>query len=175
MNRRSTTALTCLASAALACTPRFDWREVQPEGSGLTVLFPCKPASRARRLPLAGVTVEMALYACSAGGSTFAVGFADVGQPQLVRHALEELAAAAVRNATAQDAPASAPLRVEGATPNALAGRQAFNGLLPDGQRIQEQVAVFVRGTRVFQATVVGARLDAEAIEYFFGALRLTT
>jgi hypothetical protein len=170
-----TTVVMCLAYAALACTPVLDWREVQPEGSGLTALFPCKPASQARQLPLAGSRVEMVLYACSAGGATYAVGFAEVDQPQLVGRALEELAAAAVHNVAAKDSPVTSPLHIEGTTPNAQALRQVLNGRLPGGQRVQEQVAVFARGTRVFQATVVGARLDAEAIEAFFGALRLTT
>jgi hypothetical protein len=116
----------------------------------------------------------MVLYACSASGATYAVGFAEIDQPQLVGHALEELAAAAIRNVTARDAPVTAPLRIEGTTPNPRELRQVLNGWLPGGQRVQEHVAVFARGTRVFQATVVGARLDAEAVEAFFGALRLT-
>jgi hypothetical protein len=175
MNLHTATALTCVALAALGCTPALDWREVQPERSGLTALFPCKPASQVRQLALAGVRVEMALYACSAGGATYAIGFAEIGQPQLVGHALAELAAAAVRNVGANRAPASAPLHVEGATPNARAGRQTFDGWLADGQHVLEQVAVFARGTRVFQVTMVGARLDADAIDTFFGGLRLTS
>ena len=35
-----------------------------------------------------------------------------------------------------------------------------------------EQVAVFARGTQVFQATVLGERMDAEAADTFFGSLR---
>ena len=68
---------------------------------------------------------------------------------------------------------AAAALRVEGMTPQPQAGRQALSGRLSDGQRVDEQVAVFARGTHVYQATVVGARLDADAIESFFGSLRL--
>ena len=58
-------------------------------------------------------------------------------------------------------------------TPAPQAVRQALSGQLDDGRRVQEQVAVFVRGTRVFQATVVGAKLDTDAVETYFGALRL--
>jgi hypothetical protein len=58
-------------------------------------------------------------------------------------------------------------------TPNPRAGRQALFGQLGDGRQVEVQVALFVRGTRVFQATMVGARLDADAIETFFGSLRL--
>jgi hypothetical protein len=157
----------------MACTPVLNWREVRPEGSGLTALFPCKPASHARRVALAGVQVEMALYACSADGTTYAVGIADVGQAQAVTPALDELAVAAVRNVAAAGLSAHAPLSIEGASPSTHAGRRGFAGQLPDGTRVQEQVALFARGTRVFQVTMIGARLDDQAIEAFFGGLRL--
>ncbi len=143
------------------------------EGSGLVALLPCKPAGHARNLALAGVAVEMTVYACSTRGATYAVGFADVGQPALVTQALDELAAAAARNIDAQVAAMPVPLRIEGMTPNPQAGRRALAGRLSDGRLVEEEVAVFARGTRVFQATMVGAKLDHEAKDMFFGALRL--
>jgi hypothetical protein len=175
MTLRAITPVLALACAAIACTPVLDWRDVRPEGSGLAAQFPCKPASLARQLALAGVRVEMTLYACSASGVTYAVAFADIDQPQLVGRALGELARAAARNIGAQGPPALLPLRVDGATPNAFAGRQALAGQLGDGQRVEEQVAVFARGTRIYQATMVGPRLEIESVDAFFGALRLPT
>lgn len=164
-----------LACVAIACTPVLDWREVRPESAGLVALFPCKPASHARRLALAGVTVDATLYACSAGGATYAVSIADIGQPQRVGNALDELAVAAARNIGSQGPLALAPLHIAGMTPNPHAGRLAVTGQLRDGQHVDEHVAVFAYGTRVYQATMVGSRLEAEAIETFFGALRLST
>jgi hypothetical protein len=161
------------ACTMTACTPTLDWRDVRPDGAGLSALFPCKPTGAARRLALAGTTVEMAVHACSAGGVTYAVGFADVGQPLQVEPALAELFAAAARNIGSTAPTAVAPLRVVGMTPNPQAGRQALFGQLGDGRRVEVQVALFVRGTRVFQATMVGARLDADAIETFLGSLQL--
>lgn len=163
-----------LVLACVACTPTLNWREVRPEG-GLLALFPCKPVSHSRQLSLAGTTVEMTLLACSAGGATFAVGSADLGQPQSVEAALAQLWASAARNIGAVGSHAAAPLRVAGMTPNPQAGRQAFAGRLADGQQVEEHVAVFARGTRVFQATALGAKLDIDTLETFFGALRLPT
>jgi len=174
MNRRALLVVLALACATAACTPTLDWREVRPEGAGLTTLFPCKPAGLARRIVLADTAVEMTLYACSTGGATYAVGFADIGQPQRIERALAELSAAAARNIGSTGSAAVTPLRVDGMTPNPQAARQALAGQLGDGQRVQEHVAVFARGTRVFQATVVGAKLDGDAVETFFGALRLS-
>jgi hypothetical protein len=174
MLRRTLTTILALACAAAACTPTLDWRELRIDGTGLLALFPCKPAGHARNLALAGVAVDMTVTACSTGGATYAVGFADVGQPALVAQALDELAAAASRNIDAKGA-TPGPLRIEGMTPNPRAGRWVFAGRRADDQRVEEQVAVFAHGTRVFQATVVGATLDSEAVDMFFGALRLPT
>lgn len=173
MTSRALTVVLTIACVAAACTPALDWRDVRPEGAGLLTLFPCKPAAHTRRLVLAGGLTEMTLYACSARGTTYAVGFADVGQPQLVARALAEMLSAAARNIAATGAPAASPLRIEGmlATPQAV--RHALSGQLDDGRQVQEQVAVFARGTLVFQATMVGAKLDTDAVETYFGALRL--
>lgn len=161
------------ACTLTACTPTLDWRDVRPEGTGLSVLFPCKPTGTARRLGLAATTVEMTLWACSTGDVTYAVGFADVGQPLHVEPALAELAAAAARNIGSTEPATVAPLRVDGMTPNPRAGRRALFGQLADGRRVEVQAALFVHGTRVFQATMVGARLDTDATDTFFGSLRL--
>lgn len=173
MNARAAVAGLVLACATAACAPALDWREVRPESSGLVALFPCKPFGNARQLRLAGASVEMTLYSCSADGATYAVAFADVGQPDLVGPALEELALAAARNIGAGALQASTPVHVAGMTPNPQASLRTLVGQLGEGRRVQEQVAVFARGMRVFQATVVGQKVDADAAETFFGALRL--
>lgn len=168
-------AVVALAAAAVACSPALDWREVRLDGAGLVALFPCKPDRQVRRLPLAGTVVEMSLWACSAAGATYAVGYADVGEVERVARALDELAASAARNIGSVDVPGAGPLRVVGMTPNSQARRQTLTGQLADGLPVHETVAVFARGARIYQATIVGARLDVEAVEVYFGALRLPT
>lgn len=160
-----------LALGAAGCSPALDWRELRPEDSGAELMLPCKPARQARRLTLAGGTAVLTLYACTAGEVTWALAFADLGDPARVGTALDELRSAAVANLDA-GAPRALPLRVEGATPHPASVRLAFTGRLADGRAVQEQVAVFSKGTRVFQATCVGARLPADGVETFFGALR---
>ena len=96
---------------------------------------------------------------------------ADLGDPARIGPALQELLGAAVANLSAGP-PRPLALDVEGATPHPAAQRVALEGRLPDGRAVQEQVAVFTKGTRVFQATAVGARLPEEGLEIFFGGLR---
>jgi hypothetical protein len=167
------------ASAALvallglaACSPSLDWREVRPEGSGLVGLLPCRPSVYERKVRLAGPPVPLSLHACSADGLTFALAFADVGDPARVAAALAELQAAALANVGAGK-PQPLALTVPGATPNPASARLRLAGQLPDGKAVEEQVAVFSLGTRVFQATVVGPQLPAEVVDTFFRGLRL--
>jgi hypothetical protein len=161
-----------VATLMLACAPALDWRELRPADSGLTVLFPCKPTSHARPVRLGPDRVRMELHACTAGGVTWAVAFADMQDPAHVGPVLTELRRAAADNLSA--APAQVlPLKVEGATPNPASERVQFQGRLPDGRAVVEQVAVFAKGMRVFQAVAIGEKLDAEAADSFFGSLRL--
>lgn len=160
-----------VAALLLACAPALDWRELRPGDSGLSVLFPCKPASHARRVTLGSDALRLELHACTAGGMTWAVSFADVQDPARVAPALDELRAAAAHNLSAASAQRLA-LKVEGATPNAASQRVQLQGHLPDGRAVLMQVAVFAKGTRVFQATALGDGLDAEAADSFFDSLR---
>lgn len=157
----------------MACSPTLDWREVRPDGSAARLMFPCKPASHARQVTLAGAAVEMSMFACTAGQATYALAFADMTDPARVTPALAELSRAASANLRAEGPPSAVPLRVPGMTPNDQATRLQIAGRLPDGRRVQEHAAFFVYGTRVYQATLMAERPDAEALDTFFGALRV--
>jgi len=155
-----------------ACSPTLDWREVRPEDSGVVALFPCKPATDARMVTLAGARVRMLLTACRAGDLTWAVASANAEQPSQVGPALEALRAAAVANL---DAPAQSlgQMQVSGMTPNAQADRVRIKGKLPDGSAVTLEAGYFAKGTWVFQATVMGAAPGSEAVATFFDNLKL--
>ena len=163
--------LLAAAGVLVACTPALDWREVRPEGSAVRLLFPCKPDSQTRTLSLAGAPVRLALHACNTGGATWALAVADLHDPARVGPALAELRLSAQRNLAAAE---GRPLahKVPGATPHPDSGRLQFEGRMPDGRAVREQVAVFAKGTQVFQAVALGASLDAEATHTFFDSIR---
>lgn len=154
------------------CTPALDWREVRPEGSGLMLLFPCKPSSQSRQVLLAGAQRRLVLVACAAGDATWALAHTDVVDPALVAQALAELQSAAAANLSAASA-LELPLQVQGATPNPLSRQVQLSGRLPDGKAVNARLAVFAKGTRVFQATLIGTHWPAQAPEMFFSSLRL--
>jgi hypothetical protein len=166
-------ALIIVGLALTACTPTLDWRESRPEGSQAQLMFPCKPASQERRVVIVGETIPMSMFACSAGETVYALSFADVKDPARVGVALDELARAAQSNLQSQPGAVSEPVKVAGMTPHPQSALWRLAGRLPDGRVVEERVALFSHGTRIYQATMLGAKLDAEAQDMFFGALRV--
>lgn len=161
----------CLSAGLAACSPALDWRETRPAHTGLALLMPCKPQLHQRQVVLAGATVRMTLHACSAGDQTWALAFADIGDPQRLGAALQALAQAATHNVNAT-ATREMALAVPGATPHGSAKRAQAQGQLADGQARQVQFAVFAHGTQVFQATALGATLPADAAQTFMESIR---
>ena len=130
-----------------------------------------KPKSQSRQAAIGGTPTRMTLLSCEADGHTFALAYADLGDPLRVGPALAEMAAALAVNLQAGPV-RSAPLEVPGMTPGAQARRLWFDGRMPDGSPVAEQAALFAHGTRVYQAVVLGARPDAAA-QTFLDSLRI--
>ncbi len=164
--------------ATLACTPALDWRQVRPDAAGIEALFPCKPDSHARQVPLAEQSVRMTMYACTAQGHTYALTHADLGDPARVRPALGALRAAAAANLQGTET-LDRDLNVPGMTPHPEARRLDVSGRLPDGTPVKQQMVILARGTVVYQLSRVGppatqgADADTEAAETFLGSIRL--
>jgi hypothetical protein len=173
MTRQPMWACMAAAISLAACTPTLNWREVRPEGSDALMMFPCKPDRLARPVHLAGEKVRMQLSSCTVQGVTYALSHAAVDQPAKVTPALQALQAAAAQNIGARPGQ-SMPVMVSGMTPNALAQRLDLHGEGPDGKPVAEQVAVFARGLRVYQLTIVGSHIDAEAADIFFSGIKLS-
>lgn len=163
--------LTTVLLGLVACSPALDWREWRPQGSGIQLLMPCKPVPQMRKLRLAGQAVNLWLHACQAGAQTWGLAYADMGDPSLVGPALAEFRASAATNIAGAEGSA-APWVVPGATPHVESRRVQLQGRLPDGKAVHEQVATFSMGTTVFQATVIGEVLPADAVDNFFGSIR---
>ncbi|MFT3664157.1 hypothetical protein [Piscinibacter sp.] len=167
---RFPTVPACVLTLA-ACSPALDWREFQPEGSGLVAGFPCKPDRHSRQVALAVQPVRMELLACDAGGAKFALGWFDVDDPARVTAALGELRERAAGNLGAAPG-ATEPAAVPGMTPNPQALRLRLEARQGDGVVLQQQTLLFSKGLRVYQATLLGPRIGADAAQAFFGALR---
>jgi len=156
---------------ATACSPRLNWRDVRADATGLHAQLPCRPSTHARKVELGGSAREMTLLSCSAGDATWALAWvAGVDATQLAG-VMSDWRRRALANVNAGVA-APVVYEVAGATPNLQAGRWRAAGRRPDGSSLVQEVAVFSRGTTVFQATMLAGRPDAAAADHFFGALR---
>lgn len=153
------------------CSPSLDWREIKPDGSDAIAMFPCKPTTDARMVSLAGTRVRMVLVACRAGDANWALAFADVADPARVTQALQELRASNAGNLGGTPSVVG-PLHIAGMTPNPQAERVRVLGRLPGGDAVSLESGFFARGTRVYQATVMGKALDAQALSGFFDGLK---
>ena len=159
------------AAGLLGCAPALDWRDVRPAGSGAVLLFPCKVSVQERAVALAGAAVRLALHVCSAGGLTWGLAHADMVDPALVGTALVELRAAAARNLGAVPA-ALAPLPIMGTAPHPESGSTRLEGRSPAGAPLRMQLVVYARGTRVYQASVLGESLPEDAVQTFLSSIR---
>lgn len=174
--RRGVAVALAIASGLVvaACSPTFDWREARPEGSAVTMLFPCRPGRVERTVRVAGLPVVMQLHSCNAGGAVFSLAVVDAGSADRVAPLLSALRGEAAVNvaAIAVFSPASA---VAGSTSHPLAGRARIDGRLPDRRPVREDAVWFVGGTRVYQATVLGTgrAVDAPVLDAFFDGLRV--
>jgi hypothetical protein len=171
MTRPNTSIAALAVACGAACSPTLDWREFVPEGSDLSVAFPCRPDSHARAVVVAGAKARMSMLVCAADDATFALSFVDVADPSRVSVTLAELRDIAVTNVRGRE-PRVTPLQIRGMTANDEAVRLSVAGQLPDGAAVQEHAAFFARGLRVYQATVVGAKPAPQAVETFLGGLK---
>jgi len=66
----------------IACSPVFNWRQVEIQESGLSALLPCKPDHAKKQLPWGASpspqALEVLMSGCEAQGNLFAVSFIKV-------------------------------------------------------------------------------------------------
>ena len=154
-----------------ACTPTWDWRSVPLPGTQLVTELPCRPSRFERAVTVAGVPLKLFMLSCETGGVTYGVATAEVADParvDAVLFALRDGAAAAIRSSGST----AGALNLSGATPFNGNSSAHLHGQRPDGETIDESIRVFARGTRVFQASAVGATLPDAALKPFEDGLR---
>jgi hypothetical protein len=161
-------ALACLL---LACTPKFDWREVRGAGAPYSVMLPAKPASQTRPINLDGMPVVMTMTAAEAGGMTFAVGTAELPDAAAAQKALAAMKIALVRNiggTIRHEKPAATePAAIE---IDAL----GIAGKATDGQPRVLLARFIARDRRVYQLVATGGEraVSQEAADTFFTSFK---
>ena len=158
--------LTAIAVLA-ACSPTLNWREVRPEGTRLALLLPCKPDKAQKTVPLGGPATPLSMLGCDAGGATFAVAVAQLGDAAQAAPVLAQWQSLALANMKAGPAQV-APLKVSGAAAVLVKAQ----GRRPDGAVVEGQAAYFAQGAQVFQVVLYADRIAPEVAETFFSSLK---
>lgn len=166
----------CLAGACLllaACNPAFNWREVRPDNTALSLLLPCKPDKATRSVPLGGQPTELHMLGCDAGGATFAVAAATVPDTSQQAALLAGWRAATLVNLKAAGAGEARALKVPGASAQPPPVLVLAEGRRVNGSAVQSQAAYFAHGGQIFQAVIYADKISPEVSETFFSSFKL--
>lgn len=150
-----------------ACSPTLNWREVRPEGTRLALLLPCKPDKAQKTVPLGGPATPLSMLGCDAGGATFAVAVAQLGDANQAAPVLAQWQNLTLANMKAGPAQVS-PLTM----PGAAAILVKAQGRRADGTAVSGQAAYFAQGAQAFQVVMYADRITPEVAETFFSSLK---
>lgn len=167
----------CAACAAVltlsACSPKYDWREVQGAGAPYTVALPAKPSSLSRPINLDGTQVTMTMTAAEVDDVTFAVGTAELPDAAKAQQALAAMKTTLVKNIdgtirqekTTGSAAAPTSIEIE-----AIGEPSARTG----GQPRVLFARFIAKDMRVYQIVVVGKEkaVTRELVDTFFTSFR---
>ena len=149
--------LLCVGTVLLvACSPKFNWRQVQGNDAPYSVLLPAKPSTFSREVDLNGVKVKMTMTATEIDDTVFAVGSAKVSDARQASAALQAMKTALVKNISGsitsetdsditdgrQDSARSITLEVAGAAENNSQPKVLFAHLQSKGDYIYQVIVI---------------------------------
>ena len=177
--------ISALAAASIAavallngCYPAFNWREVRPQGTALSLLLPCKPDKAQKTVPLGGKPTALTLLGCDAGDITFALTVAELGNVLNATPVLAQWQEASLANMKAEPvgegagASKAVSLKIVGASTQPPAVLVLAQGQRANGRPVSGQAAYFAQGSQVFQAVVYAEKIPQEVAETFFSSLK---
>ncbi|MDO8651841.1 MAG: hypothetical protein Q7R66_06605 [Undibacterium sp.] len=153
-----------LALTLIACSPKFDWREVRGTDAPFAVLLPAKPASYAREMELNGVKLKMQMTAADADSVSFAVGYAKVDDASKIAGVLAAMKTGMLKNIQATTSKDS----------NQSGTEIVAYGNLQNGQPVKLVGRFFARGAWVYQVVVIGREkaLTPEVVDTFMTSFK---
>lgn len=162
-----------LLLALAACNPAFNWREVQPEGTQLHLLLPCKPDKAQKMVALGGQPTTLSMLGCDAGGATFAVAvvdLADMTQAAPVLAVWQNLTLANMRAVPGSTQVLT--LKIPGASVVIPVSALQAQGQRADGTAVSGQAAYFSQGSQLFQVVLYAPKISPDVAETFFSSLK---
>lgn len=169
------------ALLALACSPRFDWREVRTN-DGAVASLPGRAQSVTRELDVAGQRVSMTMWSTGVGSTMFAVGSARLPAALVADPSGRAQAVAYFRDGLVRNIGGTVTSSTPVALPLAGARRllaseavEALGGPAPDGRKSRLAARFFIVDDQFFQVVALGAEgeIPPEVLETFFTSFRL--
>lgn len=161
------------ALALAACSPAFNWRQVQPEGTQLRLLLPCKPDKAQKIVPLGGQPTPLSMLGCDAGGATFAVAVVNVADMTQAASVLAVWQNLTLDNMRAVPGSAQVvPLKIPGASAALPVSALQARGQRADSTPVSGQMAYFAQGTQLFQVVLYAPKISPDVAETFFSSLK---
>jgi len=182
---RSAIAAVLAALLVLACSQRFEWREVRVD-PGAVAALPGRPQSVTRDLEVGGQPVSMTMWSTGVGATMFAVGVARLpaalsaepaGRAQAIAHFRDGL----LRNIGGVATAAAPPsLALPPGSARRLLAAEAIEAVGrpgPDGRKPRLAARFFIVDDQLFQVVALGAEgeIPPEVLDTFFTSFRLAS
>jgi hypothetical protein len=162
---RAILPILAVAIAVSACSRKYDWRDYRGSDAPYSVLFPARPALQTRTVDLGGQQATMTMAAADIDGTLFAVGSAELADVAKADVAIGAMKAAMLRNIGSSKA-------TERTRDGGLDVEAHGTG---SGKPLQLHGRFIARGTRVFQAVVIGPDngVDVDQVDMFLRSLKV--
>ena len=169
------------ALLALACSPRFDWREVRTN-DGAVASLPGRAQSVTRELDVAGQRVSMTMWSTGVGPTMFAVGSARLPASLVADAAARAQAMTYFRDGLVRNVggtvTSSTPVALPLPGARRLLASEAVEAAGPpgrDGRKSRLAARFFIVDDQFFQVVALGAEgeIPPEVLETFFTSFRL--
>lgn len=176
-------AVAAAALLMLACSQRFEWRELRTD-EGIVASLPGRPQSVTRDVDVAGQRVSMTMWSTGVGSTMFAVGAARLPGPLAVDAAARTEVVAYFRDGLVRNiggtvtSTAAAPLPLAPGDARKLLASEAVEAAGrpgPDGRKSRLAARFFIVDDRFFQVVALGAEgeIPPEVLDTFFTSFRL--
>ncbi|VVD70905.1 transmembrane protein [Pandoraea iniqua] len=161
----------------VACTPRYDWREVHDKDGAYAVTYPAKPTQDAREVKFASGALPMQMQAARVEAALFAVGVVTLPSDDatLRQTVLTELQHGLLANVSDTAAtPTQVMVRQAGDAPPVPGLAVAAQGLASDKTERYVAARFVGRGNHVYQVVVLATKAPAkDQVDQFLDSFTL--
>jgi hypothetical protein len=145
----------------VACSPKYNWREVRGKDAPFVVLMPDKPVTVTRDIHLDGMSLAMTMTAAEVDGVNFAIGYVQVTDSTRAPAILKAMKAALIANINGSIKPI---------TPGTGIDVEAQGHRSDGGDALLLLGHFEEKGNRVYQVIVLGSEkavVQDEAMTFF--------